>query len=205
MWKSVIAIGALVSFAACSEQAGSESAAAQTEPEAPAPVAAQQPEPEPAPEVAAAASGPVDGELQFPAEYKSWSVFLSNIQKADTQQIREIYLNPAAEAASGAPLPNGSVLVMEIYTVETDDAGAAVTDADGNLQKKELSKVFVMEKGEGWGAGVPDGLANGNWVYAAYEADGSKAEVEYNACRACHAPLTDQDYVHRYTEYLEQR
>ncbi len=202
MWKSVIAAGAVLSLAACSDSGGSNPPTSAPEPEAPAPVSAAQGE---EPEVGAAAAGPADGEVELPADYKSWSVFLSGIQKAETKQIRDIYLNAQAESASAAPLPDGSVLVMEIYSVETDDAGEAVLGEDGQMQKKALSKVFVMEKNAGWGGGQPEGLANGNWVYAAYEGNGAPAQVEYNACRACHAPLVDQDYVHRYPEYLGQR
>jgi len=203
MLKSVIAVGALVGLVACSDQGGQQSAPKPPEPSAPAAVSA--PQASAAPEVAAASTGLADGELELPADYKSWPTFLSGIQKAETKQIRDIYLNSVAEGADAAPLPDGSLLVMEIYSVKTDEAGAATTDADGNMEKAGLSKIFVMGKNAGWGAGLPEGLANGSWVYAAYEADGSAATVDYNACRACHAPLGAQDYVHRYEEYLGQR
>lgn len=203
MWRSMVTVGALVAMIGCSDQNAGSSAAAEKPPAEPAPVeTSSAPKP---PAAAAASDAPTDGELPLPSDYKQWSVFLDGIQKAETKQIRDIYINSAAEAVTpGAELPAGSVLVMEIYGVEQDADGNAVTDADGNMKKASLSKVFVMGKNPGWGGNVA-GPPNGEWIYAAYEADGAAATADYNACRACHAPLVNADYVHRLDEYLEKR
>ena len=145
-----------------------------------------------------------DGELAVPADYKSWPKFLSEIQRPDAKQVREIYMNPVATkgtAASG--FPNGSVFVMENYAAQADASGALLKGADGKLVKGNLLRVFVMGKNEGWGQSAPAALKNGNWIYAAYAGNGDKVADPTVACRGCHLPLgASKDFVHRYDEYF---
>lgn len=138
-----------------------------------------------------------DGELRVPADYKSWPKFLSGLQRPDVKQVREIYVNRLGNGAKeGQPFPNGTIVVMENYkAVETD----------GKLVKGELAKVFVMGKDEGWGTTAPEGLKNGDWVYAAYDASGNATSDNLSTCRACHIPLDKKDFVHRYDEYFQKR
>ena len=140
-----------------------------------------------------------DSEQPILAGYKSWPKLLSEIQRADAKQVREIYINPLGHRTQkGQPFPNGTVMVMENY--------AAKPGAGGKLEKGDLLRVFVMGKGEGWGDTSPQGLKNGDCVYAAYSADGRTNSPEPIAtCRACHLPLVKQDFVHRYDEYFDQR
>lgn len=147
-----------------------------------------------------------DGELAIPGDYKTWPKFLSAVQRPDAKQVREIYMNPAATSATAAKgFSNGTVLVMENYAAKADAAGALVQGADGKLVKGDLLRIFVMGKNEGWGQSAPEGLKNGDWVYAAYLANGDKAADPIAACRACHMPLTaSKDFVHRYDEFFSK-
>jgi hemoglobin len=149
-------------------------------------------------------AAPKDGELAVPADYKTWPKFLSAVQRPDAKQVREIYMNPTSTAGTAAKgFPNGSVFVMENYAAKVDAAGALVQGADGKLVKGDLLRVFVMGKNEGWGQSAPEGLKNGDWIYAAYQANGEKAADPIVACRACHLPLTaTKDFVHRYDEFF---
>ena len=147
-----------------------------------------------------------DGELPIPVDYKSWPTFLSDVQRPDAKQVREIYINLLGVGAqNGQPFPNGTIMVMENYaaTLAADDTLAK--GADGKLVKGKLLRVFVMGKGEGWGDSAPEGLKTGDWVYAAYGADGKTSPEPIAACRGCHLPLVNQDFVHRYNEYFEKR
>lgn len=147
---------------------------------------------------------PKDGELAVPADYKSWPKFLSAIQRPDAKQVREIYMNPeAAKATASGGFPNGTVFVMENYAaLETTD-GKLATDDKGKLIKADLLRVFVMGKNAGWGQDAPESLRNGNWVYASYLGDGrSKGPEDTATCRACHLPLANKDFVHRYDEHF---
>lgn len=147
-----------------------------------------------------AKEGPMlkDGELPLPADYKTWPRFLVGVPRPDTNQIRDIFINPVgAKVHHGEPFPYGTVMVMEIYR--------AHAGANGKLEKDELAKVFVMGKGLGWGQNVPDQFKTGEWVYAAYDPSGKPLAEDFTKCRACHAPLAQQDFVHRYEEYFRSR
>jgi hypothetical protein len=149
-------------------------------------------------------SVPKDGELALPADYKSWPVFLKGVQKPDA--VRDLYVNPVgARTAQGQMFPNGTQFVMEIYNAKKADDGSFEKDAEGKLVKDKLAKVFVMGKGEGWGQTVPDNVKTGAWVYAAYGPDGQPLKANFAECRACHVPLAQKDFVHRYDEYFEKR
>ena len=144
-----------------------------------------------------------DGELAMPADYKSWPKFLSAVQRPDAKQVREIYMNPAAKAATpGSGFPNGTVFVMENYAAAANADGTLKQGAEGKLVKAELLRVFVMGKNAGWGQSAPEGLKNGDWIYAAYLPGGEKSADSTLTCRACHLPLTSKDFVHRYDEYF---
>jgi hemoglobin len=147
-----------------------------------------------------------DGELAAPANYRSWPKFLSAVQRPDAKQVREIYMNPAAAAGNAAAgFPNGSVLGMENFAAVANPDGTLQQGPDGKLVKGALLRVFVMGKGAGWGASAPEGLKNGDWIYAGWLPDGAKAPEPIAGCRGCHLPLAGKDFVHRYDEHFGQK
>lgn len=147
-----------------------------------------------------------DGELAVPADYRSWPKFLGAVQRPDAKQVREIYMSPsAAQAVASRGFDNGTVFVMENYAAAANPDGTLKTGPDGKLVKGDLLRVFVMGKGEGWGQASPEVLRNGNWVYASYLASGQKGPEDTATCRACHLPLKDKDFVHRYDEHFAGR
>ena len=152
---------------------------------------------------ASAPAKPKDGELALPAGYQNGPKFLSEVQRPDAKQVRELFINAVgAKTNAGQPFPNGTVMVMELY--KTKMAGETPeTGADGKFVKGDLAKVFVMGKGEGWGQDVPDNLKTANWVFSAYGPDGKPLAEDFTKCRACHTPLAQKDFVHRYDEYFE--
>lgn len=150
-------------------------------------------------------SMPNDGELAFSSNYKSFPLFLSGVQKPDS--VRDLYVNPiGAKNQPGQAFGNGSILVMEIYNAKKNAEGALEKEADGNLVKADLGKVFVMQKEAGWGTGAPGHLKNGDWIYSEFNSNGERLDVDYTTCRGCHLPLGEsKDFVHRYDEYFEKR
>jgi hemoglobin len=157
-----------------------------------------------APMKAPAPAAPMkDGELAVPADYRGWAKFLSAVQRPDAKQVREIYMNPTAGGGTAAKgFPNGTVFVMENFAAAANADGTLKQGADGRLVKGELLRVFVMGKSAGSGQFAPEGLKNGDWVYAAYLANGDKASDSTLTCRACHLPLAAQDFVPRHDEYF---
>jgi hemoglobin len=148
-----------------------------------------------------------DGELQVPADYRSWPKFLSDVARPDARQVRDIWINPVgARARSGEKFPNGTLIVMALYAAKASTDGSLLTGADGKPVKDKLLKVFVMGKNAGWGEAVPEGQRNGNWIYSAFLADAKTPSGDPIApCRTCHLPLSKQDFVHRYDEYFSSR
>jgi hypothetical protein len=147
-----------------------------------------------------------DAEIPLPADYKTWPKFVVEVQRPDAKQVRDIYVNPQGNKASkGSTFPNGTVFVMENYKALENADGSLQKGLDGKLKKGPLLRAFVMGKGEGWGESAPEGLRNGDWVYASYGADGKLTQDPIAPCRACHLPLTGKDFVHRYDEYFEKR
>ncbi|MEY2855397.1 MAG: hypothetical protein RL030_2529 [Pseudomonadota bacterium] len=148
-----------------------------------------------------------DGDIAVPGDYKSWPKFLSAVQRPDAKQVREIYMNPVAKGGTpAAGFPNGTIFVMENWAVQTNADGTLKTGADGKLVKGDLLKVFVMAKNRGWAADyTPVELRNGNWIYSAWLPNGAKSSDSTLGCRACHAPLTSKDFVHRYDEHFGQK
>lgn len=149
----------------------------------------------------------LDGQLAQPANYKAWPKFLSNIQRPDAKQVREIYMNDVALGGSrDKGFPMGSVFVMENYAAVANPDGTLAKGPDGNLVKGNLAAVFVMGKNPGWGQAVAEPLRNGNWIYSAYLPSGDKSPANTDTCRACHVPLgASKDWVHRYDQYFDQK
>jgi Cytochrome P460 len=149
-------------------------------------------------------AGP-DGTLPLPADYKSWPKFLTDIPKGEAKQVRDIYINPTgARTSAGQNFPNGTVMVMEIYKAKMD-GDKLITGMDGKPAKGDLAKVFVMGKEQGWGDKLPENLKNGDWAYAAYDPSSKPLMEDFTKCRACHTPLAQKDFVHRYDEYFQTR
>ena len=150
------------------------------------------------------AGGPKDGELKFPAEYETFPRFLSGVQKP--KHVRDLFINSTGAAAKkGEAFTNGSILVMEIYNAKKGSDGNPVKRPDGRNAKADLAKVYVMQKGQGWGHNAPKGLENGDWIFSAFSPEGTPIKVDYTKCRGCHMPLKDKDFVHRYDEYFDKR
>ncbi len=154
-----------------------------------------------------AGPGLKDGDLAVPANYRDWPVFLADIDKVDAKQIRDIYISRAGSLTkAGEAFPDGTISVMEIWNPEMTSSGDLKMNADGKLVKADLKAIYLMAKSTGAGEMVPENLRNGDWVYSAYQADGVTSNgSDATACRACHTPLADKDWVHRYDEYFASR
>lgn len=147
-----------------------------------------------------------DGQLPLPVNYKSWPKFLSAVQRPDANQVREIYVNPIGyQAKAGEPFAHGTIFVMENYALQMGADGKPATGSDGKLVKGTLQRVFVMAKGPGYASQVVKELKTGDWAYTSYDASGNKTADPIVACRACHVPLANKDFVARYDEYFAAR
>jgi len=145
-----------------------------------------------------------DGQkIPFPENYQTtYTNYLSLDRIQNPDQIIRLFANDIAMQGPGedGKLPFGSVLVAEVYKAKLDAGGKVVTSSLGRRIRDKLALIAVMQREEGWGSEHPPALSNGNWEMAAFKPDGSgdSAGKDLNACRACHAPLTDKNFLFSY-------
>lgn len=135
--------------------------------------------------------------IAFPTDYKSFTNYLSLDRVQNHDQIIRLFANDMAldAASAGKELPNGSILVGEIYAAKKDKDGNVATSSLDRRIRGKLAAVAVMQKGDGWGASFPDEFRNGDWDFAIFSPDGKRLDKDLNACRQCHAPLGDKQHV----------
>ncbi|MBT4710007.1 MAG: hypothetical protein HOB82_00555 [Alphaproteobacteria bacterium] len=98
----------------------------------------------------------------------------------------------AEAAASGGPLPAGTVLIMETYKATLDAYKDPIIEADGNFRVGRMDAAWVMEKQDGWAA---DGGA-GDWEFAAFRSTGGRlSSADIDGCHGCHQDAADNDFV----------
>jgi hypothetical protein len=60
-----------------------------------------------------------DGEVPLALDYRSWHKFISTVERADREEIREIYVNsPGMKGTETDGFPNGTTFVMEIFAAK---------------------------------------------------------------------------------------
>lgn len=137
--------------------------------------------------------------IAFPKDYSTtFENYLSLDRVQNHDQIIRLFANDMAlEAArEGRELPDGSVIVGELYKAKTDADGKVIESSLGRRVRGKLFAVAVMEKGEGWGATLPENVRNDDWDFAIFSPDGSKRlNKDLNTCRSCHAPLTSSQHL----------
>lgn len=137
-------------------------------------------------------------EIKFPENYKStFTNYLSLDRTQNDDQIIRLFANDVAieKFRETGEFPYGTVIVAEIYKAKKDKDGEIIESDLGRRIRDKFALIAVMEKRKGFGADLPDNLKNGEWDFAAFKPDGSKAKKDINGCRACHAPLTDKQHV----------
>jgi len=124
-----------------------------------------------------------------------------------TKQVRHFYANPVAlkAAREGRPLPDGSIVVVEVHTSRLDFDDKPIVGADGFFVAEHLLAYSTMARDAGWGAGIPEMLRNENWNYAVFTPDGKPRTVNQAECLACHKPLDKASYTFTLKELSQAR
>jgi cytochrome c553 len=134
----------------------------------------------------------------FPENYKETFSKYHTINFPATRQVRYYYGNKAAiqAAKEGRPLPEGSVLLAEVYSAKLDADKKPVSGPDGFYMPEKLLFYTAMASGPDWGRDIPDMLRNGNWNYAIFTTEKQQRPTANQAeCLACHKPLDKTSYV----------
>jgi len=136
--------------------------------------------------------------VAFPQDYKQTFVKYHTKNFAPAKQVRYYYADTIAVAAAkaGKPLPDGSVLFVEIYSAKLDANKTPITGADGFYVPDRLLRYTAMEREAGWGNDIPELLRNENWNYAIFTtARQYQQGVNQAECLACHKPLSGVSYT----------
>lgn len=140
-----------------------------------------------------------DGQrVMMPEGYRDTFVRFPMVNRQmNPDQLGVLYANTAAlSGISSGKFTSGSVMVFEIYKAKKDASGSVVTDASGMRIPDKHALNAVMEKRDGWGAGIPEAIRNGDWDYSTYKPDGAFAKKDFNSCFGCHLPLGEgKDFV----------
>lgn len=139
--------------------------------------------------------------VNWPGHYKSnFTHYFSGDRTANNHQIIRLYANDVAisGARTNGKLPDGSVVVGELYAAQMDGKGQPVLSGLGRRITEKLSAIVVMERGEGFDVGYPEPLTTGNWEFAVFSPAGKKLDKDITGCRACHHPLTEKEFLFSY-------
>jgi cytochrome c553 len=145
--------------------------------------------------------------LSFPANYATDYTLYTTINFPDRKEVRYYYANPVALAAArqGAPLPDGSVLFVEVFKAKLDPNKEPVKGDDGFFVKDQLAFFTAMEMQPGWGSEFPELIRNGDWNYAVFKADKSLRDgVNQAKCLVCHKPLVNESYLFTLQQLTEK-
>ena len=129
--------------------------------------------------------------VTVPENYRATFTKYLTLDMPDNKQVRYAYANPVAVAAAkaGKPLPDGSVIVVEVNSAKLDADKKPIVGADGHLVPDQTTGYTAMAREAGWGDAVPDLLRNENWSYALFNAaKQQRPGINQAECLACHKP-----------------
>ena len=136
--------------------------------------------------------------VTFPENYKATYAKYHTINFPATRQVRYYFANDVAlqAAKAGKSLPDGSVLLAEVYSAKLDAEKKPILGADGFFVPDQLVAYTAMARDAGWGKDIPEMLRNENWNYAVFTAAKQpRPGINQAECLACHKPLDKTSFV----------
>ena len=112
----------------------------------------------------------------LPARYRAWPMLESDLASQGCRRRLRCYVCPkAATVPDDEPFPVGTVLVVETYSMDSDEEGP--------------HSRFVMGKYAGVTTGESDPVPYGAWASATYGPAGDPLPMDEQACGICRLPL----------------
>lgn len=139
-----------------------------------------------------------DRVLDFPKDYReTFTLYFTGDRFIAEEQTIRIFANSIAleGVRKDGKLPDGSVLVAELYAAVKDGEGKVVESQIGRRVPGAFKAVALMERRAGWDDQYPDELKVGDWEFEVFSPDGKNLGKDTTACRECHHPLTDTEYL----------
>jgi len=127
----------------------------------------------------------------YPDGYQDSYTLLYILDRPDTQRMLVTYGNSQAvsvQRGDQGNYPYGSIIAQETWTIQVDDQGNPILDANGRFQRDQLTgNLVVMRKEPGFGVEYAN-IRTGEWEYVAYRADKSLGTTPQNSgiCANCH-------------------
>jgi cytochrome c553 len=140
--------------------------------------------------------------VEIPADFKTKFVQYHKLNIPESQQLKIYYANDVAMNATkaGKPLPDGSIIVAEVFAIKLDENRKPLLDANGLFVPDRLLVHSAMAREANWGTDFPELLRNENWNYALLSKDLKPHPVPVNQaeCLACHKPEAKSSYLFTY-------
>jgi hypothetical protein len=138
--------------------------------------------------------------IGYPEGYAEEFANYLDVDHIQRKRVRKMYVSSETHEAAkaGAPLPDGTVLIMEDHDAELNAEGTASGDEEGRLIPQDpITNLFVMQKNAEWET------ANGNWEYARFNPDGTRPEdASFDGCFSCHANREERDFTFTYWKFV---
>jgi len=136
--------------------------------------------------------------VPFPADYKTAYTNYFTGDRQNGKQIISLYANDIAVkgAQETGKIPYGSIIVGELVPAITDADDEPVESALGHLiSSGKTAAIVLMTRIEGNDDRYADDLKVGDWEFEVYSPDGVNLAKDTTACRECHHPLDDTEFM----------
>ena len=139
-----------------------------------------------------------DRVLELPGDYAtSYDNYYVSDRLYQDDQVISLYANDVVRdaARAGQALPDGSILVGEIYAAKKDADGEVMESPLGRRIAGELKAIVMMERRAAWADQYPEGQKVGGWEFEVFSPAGENLGKDTTACRECHEPLAESEYT----------
>ncbi|MEX2518446.1 MAG: cytochrome P460 family protein [Paracoccaceae bacterium] len=138
-----------------------------------------------------------DRVLNLPADYRRSLELYLTADRVGSDQVISMFANDVVRdaARAGEPLPDGSILVGEIYSPKLDADGDPIESQIGRRVPGEFVAIVMMERRAEWADQYPDDLKVGGWEFEVFSPAGENLNRDTTACRECHQPLDQTEFT----------
>ena len=147
--------------------------------------------------------------IALPVGWEARFIRYATLDNPTRKIVRNFYVNPEAFAAAkpGAPLPDGTLIILADNKARLGADGAPLLDQQGRfIPEPGWTAIGVQEKRAGWGEGYGPDKRNGNWEYARFQGDGRRNDASVEACFTCHLQTRpNQDFAFNFWDYVQAR
>lgn len=148
--------------------------------------------------IVAGAAVAEDVTLNLPSDYRdTFDNYLISDRLGQEDQVISLFANSTARegARTDGELPDGSIIVGEIYSAKADADGTILESQIGRRIPETLKAIVMMERRSGWDDQYPDELKVGDWEFEVFSPAGENLGKDTTACRECHHPLTETEFT----------